>query len=89
MSTQTELQTILTVEEQLRVGLRQAAVQHLLADPKTTTHLAVAFDVPESSIQAMFAAPWWELPLAIDVAQVLGLSLTLRAAESPLEGDVL
>lgn len=84
MSTQTGL----NVEDQLRASLRQAAVQHVLANPKATPRLAVAFDVPEEAIQKMLAAPWWDLALAVDVAEVLGLSLVLKA-ESPIEAKLL
>lgn len=84
MSTQTEV----NVEDQLRAGLRQAAVQHVLQEPKATARLAVVFDVPEDSIQKMLAAPWWELSLAIDVVQALGVSVALNT-ESPLGGEVL
>lgn len=59
------------------LDLRHVVTEHVQADPRAVRRLAAGLYVPEPSIQRMLTSPAWDLDLAIDAAQVLGLDIAV------------
>ncbi len=63
----------------LRSALRQILVDHMKKDPAAVTRLAASWDVPEASVRKMLQRDRWDLPLAIEAADLLGVDLHVTA----------